>query len=156
MGKYSGKSCKLISIMGLVVLYFLAEVIVGYVIQSLSLVADAFHMLSDLIALVVGLVSARLTRMPRTARNTFGWQRADVVGTLINTVILSTLCFTIVVRAIERFIEPHFVHNPPLMLGIGIGGLVINLISMVILLTSGHGHSHSVPYETAPVEVWLR
>nr|AKN21627.1 slc30a-7 [Schmidtea mediterranea] len=153
MGKYNGKTCRLISIMGLVLAYFFAEVIVGYVIQSLSLVADAFHMLSDLIALVIGLISTRLTRMPRTSRNTFGWQRADVVGTLINTVILSTLCFTIVVRAVERFIEPHSVHNPKLMVGVGIGGLVINLISMTILLTKGHGHSHGHPYQHSPVEI---
>ena len=79
------------------------ELVVGYLTNSMALVADSFHMLSDVIALVVALVSIRIS--PREwSKNTYGWARAEVVGALINSVFLLALCFSITVEAIQRFL----------------------------------------------------
>ena len=76
---------------------------VGYITHSMALVADSFHMLSDVIALLVALVSIRIS--PKEwSKNTYGWARAEVVGALINSVFLLALCFSITVEAIQRFL----------------------------------------------------
>ena len=75
----------------------------GYITHSMALVADSFHMLSDVIALLVALVSIRIS--PKEwSKNTYGWARAEVVGALINSVFLLALCFSITVEAIQRFL----------------------------------------------------
>ena len=63
MGRYSGKTCRLISMMALTGSFFLVELIFGYVSNSLALVGDSYHMLSDLVALIVGLASVRVSRV---------------------------------------------------------------------------------------------
>ena len=65
-------------------------------------------------------------------RNTFGWARAEILGSLINSVFLLTLCFNIVIEAIKRYIEPQELHRIDLMLGVGAGGLLLNIISLII------------------------
>ena len=58
--------------------FFIAEITVGYMCHSLALVADSFHMLSDAFALVIGLVSVRLSKKDASNQFTFGWVRAEV------------------------------------------------------------------------------
>ena len=83
--------------------FMLVELVVGHITNSTALVADSFHMLSDVIALLIALVSVKLS--PREwSRNTYGWARAEVVGALINSVFLLALCFSITVEAIQRFL----------------------------------------------------
>ena len=83
--------------------YMLVELVVGYMTNSMALVADSFHMLSDVIALIVAFLSVRMS--PKEwSKNTYGWARAEVVGALINAVFLFALCFTISVDAIQRFL----------------------------------------------------
>merc|ERR1719244_2477695 len=77
----------------------------------MALVADSFHMLSDVIALVIAYVSVKMS--PREwSKNTFGWARAEVVGALVNAVFLVALCFSITVEALKRFIEYEELKNP--------------------------------------------
>ena len=54
MGRYSGKTCRLLFMLALTLSFFLVEIVVGYVTNSIALVADSFHMLSDVVALIVG------------------------------------------------------------------------------------------------------
>ena len=61
MGRYSGKTARLSCMLFLTSTYFLVEIIVGYVTNSMALVADSFHMLSDVLALVIGLFSGTTT-----------------------------------------------------------------------------------------------
>ena len=60
----------------LVGLYFIVELVVGHITKSNALVADAFHMLSDFIALIIALIAVRMSKKSST-RNTFGWVRAE-------------------------------------------------------------------------------
>lgn len=61
MGRYSGKKCRLITMFWLTTFFFLVEIIVGYVTNSMALVADSFHMLSDIAALVVAYLSVKVS-----------------------------------------------------------------------------------------------
>uniref|UniRef100_A0A8C6TRY5 Solute carrier family 30 member 1a n=1 Tax=Neogobius melanostomus TaxID=47308 RepID=A0A8C6TRY5_9GOBI len=93
--------------------FFIVEVVVSRMTSSLSMLSDSFHMLSDVIALVVALVAVRFAEKTQsTNKNTFGWIRAEVMGALVNAVFLTALCFTIVLEAIERFMEPHEIQGP--------------------------------------------
>ena len=86
------------------------ELVVGYLTNSMALVADSFHMLSDVIALLIALVSIKIS--PKEwSKNTYGWARAEVVGALINSVFLLALCFSITVEAIQRFLVSQLVRS---------------------------------------------
>lgn len=60
MGRYTGKKCRLISMFWLTTIFFIVEIVVGYVTNSMALVADSFHMLSDVAALVVAFLSVKV------------------------------------------------------------------------------------------------
>ena len=62
MGRYSGKSCRLLCMLSMTFAFFLVEIITGYITNSLALVGDSYHMLSDVVALLVGLASVRVTK----------------------------------------------------------------------------------------------
>lgn len=61
MGRYNGKKCRLITMFWLTTFFFLVEIIVGYITNSMALVADSFHMLSDIAALVVAYLSVKVS-----------------------------------------------------------------------------------------------
>ncbi len=101
---------------------------------SLALLADAAHMFADSSALVVALVASIIAARPANDRNTYGYQRAEVFGALINGVILILLCAWIVVEAIQRLVDPSEVEVAGgVMLIVAVAGLVANAISMWLL-----------------------
>jgi len=148
-GKFSGKKCRLISMFSLTTMFFFVEIIVGYWTNSMALVADSFHMLSDIAALVIAFISVRMA--PKSwSKNTFGWARAEVLGALVNAVFLVALCFSITVESLKRFHEPEEIHEPKVILGVGSLGLVVNLVGLCLFHEhgSGHGHSHGISRST--------
>ncbi|KAL7732299.1 hypothetical protein ACLKA6_018525 [Drosophila palustris] len=143
MSKYSGKKCRLLSMMWLTAFFFFVEIIVGYVTNSMALVADSFHMLGDIAALVISFLSVKMSPK-KWSKNTFGWARAEVLGALVNAVFLVALCFSITIEACKRFIEKEQIHKTELLLVVGVLGLIVNLIGLGLLYEHGghHGHSH--------------
>jgi zinc transporter 1 len=137
---FQTKTFRLLSMLSLTFTYFLVELIVGNITNSVALVADAFHMLSDVISLVIAIVAVRISKR-RSDINTYGWVRAEVVGANINTVFLLALCLTIVFDAIKRFITPERIERVDLLLIVGSIGLGINIIGL-FLFQGFHGHSH--------------
>lgn len=148
-GRYTGKKCRLICMFALTSSFFLVEIVVGYLTNSMALVADSFHMLSDIAALVIAFLSVRMA--PKSwSKNTFGWARAEVLGALVNAVFLVALCFSITVESLKRFYEPEDIHNPQLILWVGAMGLLVNLVGLCLFAQhgSGHGHSHGLSRST--------
>ncbi|XP_025834742.1 zinc transporter 1 isoform X4 [Agrilus planipennis] len=143
MGRYTGKKCRLLTMLSLTASFFFVEIVVGYITNSMSLVADSFHMLSDVIALVVAFLSVKMSPK-KWSKNTFGWARAEVLGALVNAVFLVALCFSITVEAFKRFIEIQTIHDPQLMVIVGGIGLLVNVIGLFLFHEHGssHGHSH--------------
>lgn len=133
MGRYSGATCRLWAMLVFTAAFFVAELVSGYLGNSIALLSDSFNMLSDLISLCVGLVSGRLARRARGGlRATFGYARAEVVGALSNAVFLTALCFTIFVEAVLRLARPERVDDPGLVLVVGALGLAVNVVGLLI------------------------
>ncbi|XP_028157462.1 zinc/cadmium resistance protein [Ostrinia furnacalis] len=143
MGRYSGKKCRLLSMLWLTSGFFIVELIVGYVTNSMALVADSFHMLSDVAALVIAFLSVKMSPK-KWSKNTFGWARAEVLGALVNAVFLVALCFSITVEAVKRFIEIEMIHDEKLLVAVGTLGLILNIVGLFLFHEHGssHGHSH--------------
>ncbi|NXY36377.1 ZNT10 protein, partial [Pomatorhinus ruficollis] len=133
MGRYSGKTCRLIFMLVLTVGFFVAELVSGYLGNSIALVSDSFNMLSDLISLCVGLSTGRIARRSRRGpRATYGYSRAEAVGALSNAVFLTALCFTILVDSILRLARPEPIDDAQLVLIVGTLGLAVNVVGLLV------------------------
>ncbi|KAL9555231.1 hypothetical protein MBANPS3_002442 [Mucor bainieri] len=121
--------------------FFLVEIVVGYYVSSLALIADSFHMLNDLISMCVALWAIKVAKKTQyDPKYSYGWQRAEILGALINGVFLLALCFTILIDSIERFVSPEPVTHPVMVLITGSAGLVANLVGLFLFHEHGHGH----------------
>jgi solute carrier family 30 (zinc transporter), member 1 len=129
--------------------FFVIELVVGIMIGSIALQADAFHMLSDLVALGMACYATSIVTKKETDKATFGMSRAEVIGGLVNSVFLLASCFFIALEVIQRFFEFEESHvqlaQIDLLMIVGGVGLGINFIGMIIFGICGdgsHGHSH--------------
>lgn len=139
----TGKELRIAALLVIDIAFFLLEAIVGYAVHSLALVADSFHMLNDIISLFIALWAVRVkSNKPADGKYTYGWQRAEILGALINAVFLLALCFTIIIEAIQRFFQPQTIESPKLVLIVGCMGLVSNFVGLVLFNEHGHSHSH--------------
>jgi len=109
------------------------EVIGGWWAGSLALMSDAGHMLTDSSSLAIGAVAAWMARRPASKMHSFGLQRAEVLGALINAVLMIAVVAAIAVSAIERFADPRDVAGVPVMVIAGIG-LLVNIAVAAILM----------------------
>ncbi len=139
-GHALGNAKRLIAAFFLIAFYTVAEALGGLYTGSLALLADAGHMLSDVAALGIAVAAVLLARRPASSRRTFGFYRAEVLGALINSVVLIGISIFIFVEAVERFREPPEVLGGSMLL-IAVGGLLVNLTGLLIL---GDGHQHSL------------
>ncbi|KAJ8289603.1 hypothetical protein GJAV_G00003250 [Gymnothorax javanicus] len=136
MGRYSGKTCRLIFMFILTAVFFVAEIVAGYMGNSVALVSDSFNMLSDLLSLCVGLTASRVSRRDGSGRCTYGLARAEVVGAFANAVFLAALCFSISVEAMKRLARPEAIADPSLVLVVGALGLAVNIVGLFIFQDS--------------------
>ncbi|NXY41355.1 ZNT10 protein, partial [Ceuthmochares aereus] len=134
MGRYSGRSSRLILMCVLSLGLFAVEISVAYVGNSLSLASDAFAVFSHLISMIVGLFGVRFSRIRWHKANTFGFSRADVLGAFGNSVFAAALMFSIFVEAIKRYINPQKTEKALLVLIVGIAGLFFNVFNYVIFM----------------------
>lgn len=109
--------------------------VVGAILTgSLALLADAAHMFTDASALVIALIASAVAARPADDRRTFGYQRAEVFGALINAIILILLSGWVAFEGIGRLVNPGDTEVAgPLMLVVAAVGLVANAISMWLL-----------------------
>lgn len=119
-------------------LILVAEVWGGLLTNSLALVSDGGHMLSDLLSLGMAFTALSLARRPPTERRTFGYHRFEILAALGNGLLLFAVAFYILYEAFGRLAQPEPVASLP-MLGIAAIGLLANVISMLIL--RHHGES---------------
>jgi cobalt-zinc-cadmium efflux system protein len=128
--------------LALVVAYMGAEVIGGLLANSLALLADAGHMLSDAGALALALVAIRMAERPPTAKHTYGYYRAEILAALANGATLMAIAFVIILEAYDRISNPPAVAGG-LMMTVAVGGLLINGAGLWIL-HSGRDESLNV------------
>jgi cobalt-zinc-cadmium efflux system protein len=112
--------------------YMVAEVVGGLLTNSLALLADAGHMLSDVAALGLSLFALWFASRPATPQRSYGYYRAEILAALVNGATLIAIAIFIIVEAYRRLRHPAEVQGA-LMMGIAAGGLVVNLIGLWIL-----------------------
>jgi cobalt-zinc-cadmium efflux system protein len=126
--------------LALAVGYMIAEVVGGLMTNSLALLADAGHMLSDAAALGLSLFALSIAERPPKAHRTFGYYRAEILAALVNGGMLVAISIMIFVEAFQRLRHP-----PPIqgmvMMAIALGGLAVNIVGLAIL---GHGREESL------------
>ncbi|CAI2176707.1 3685_t:CDS:2 [Funneliformis geosporum] len=128
--------------------FFIIEIVIGYWIKSLAIIADSFHMLNDILSLIVALYALKLaSKTTFSSKYSYGWQRAEVLGALVNGVFLMALCFSILIEAIERLFDVPEIKRPEIIFGVGCAGLFSNLIGLLLFHEHSHGHSHSHHHE---------
>ena len=121
----------LVLILGLMV----AEVVAGVPADSLALLSDAAHMLTDAGAIALALFAARLARRPASGGFTFGFQRAEILSAQVNGATLVGLAGLIVLEAIRRLVDPPEVAGLTVLL-VAIAGVAVNLAATRVLAGS--------------------
>ncbi|RIA81185.1 cation efflux protein [Glomus cerebriforme] len=145
------RQTRIIILLVLDILFFIVEISIGYWINSLAIIADSFHMLNDILSLIVAFYALKLaSKTSFSSQYSYGWQRAEILGALINGVFLMALCFTIFIEAVQRFFDPPEIKRPEFMLGIGTAGLISNIIGLLLFHEHGHGHSHGHSHDSKP------
>ena len=118
--------------------FFVVELGGGILTNSLALLADAGHMLSDVGALGLSLLALRWTARPPTAQKTFGYHRLEILVALVNGLVLWAMAGYIFFEAAQRLFQPPAISGSPLII-IASLGLMVNLFGMYVLLpTRGH------------------
>ncbi|KAJ2548736.1 Zinc resistance conferring protein [Coemansia sp. RSA 1933] len=138
------RSAKVSIMLALSATMFFVELVVGIIAGSITLIADSFHMLNDVLGMVIALWAIKMASSDKAVpNNTYGWQRAEILGALTNGVLLLGLCLTIYIDAIERFISIKEVNAPMLVMVVGCVGLAFNLMGLMLFHEHGHSHGHS-------------
>jgi cobalt-zinc-cadmium efflux system protein len=123
---------RLIIALALILGLMAAEVAAGIVADSLALLSDAGHMLTDAAALGMSLVALRLAQRPALGTMTFGLRRAEILSAQINGITLLVLAGLILFEAIRRMFSPPEV-DAELVLIVALGGIAVNLIATMTL-----------------------
>lgn len=119
--------------------FFVVELVTGLLFGSLALVADAGHMLTDVVALTMGLSALLLARHGRvTDGRSFGWYRAEVFTAVVNAVLLIGVGVFVLVEAIRRIGSDPEVPGGPMII-VAVLGLVANLVVMLLLRADAEG-----------------
>ena len=109
-----------------------AELLGAFWSGSLSLAADAGHMVVDASGLVIALIAARLMRRPRDEKHTWGWARSEVLAAALQAGMLLIISVMVVWEGAWRLLSPPEVEAGPMLL-VGIVGLLANVVSLAIL-----------------------
>ena len=115
--------------------FLVAEVVGGIVFNSLSLLADAAHMATDVTGLAIAMVAQGLIARPPSKRHSFGLQRAEVLGAGVNGLLLVATAIWIVIEAVRRLDDPLEVVGGGLLV-VAVLGLAVNVGSALVLARS--------------------
>lgn len=134
----------------LVGLFFVIELVAGLLTNSLALISDAAHMLTDLVGLGMALAAIHVANRPTVNRQqTFGLYRLEILAALANAVMLFGIGFYVLYEGIMRLRHPESIGSG-MMLVVAIGGLVVNVVSALLLR---EGASESLNVKGAYLEV---
>ena len=117
--------------------FMVAELVGGVLANSLALIADAGHMVSDAAALGLGLFAMWIASRPHTERRTFGFHRAEILAALVNGSLLVGIALFVSYHAVGRLREAQVVASGPVLI-IAALGLVVNVVALRILGVHRH------------------
>ncbi|KAJ0056545.1 hypothetical protein NL108_010366, partial [Boleophthalmus pectinirostris] len=114
----------------------------GYVSNSLAIMTDAVHMLTDVVGILFSLLALWLSTKPPTKRFTFGLHRLEVVSAVLSVMLIYILTAVLVFEAVQRTMSQDFDIDGDVMLITAAVGVAVNLIMGFLLNQNGHLHSH--------------
>ena len=123
---------RLLVSLGLNVLITAIEVVGGILANSLGLLSDAAHNLSDVVALALSYWALRLGRRLPTPRRTFAYKRAEILVALFNSAVLVAVSAYLIVEGIRRLADPQPVQGLTVMV-VAAGGLVVNIVAALLV-----------------------
>ncbi|XP_004709466.2 zinc transporter 4, partial [Echinops telfairi] len=127
----------------LYLLFMVGELVGGYIANSLAIMTDALHMLTDLSAIILTLLALWLSSKSPTKRFTFGFHRLEVLSAMISVLLVYILMGFLLYEAVQRTIHMDYEINGDIMLITAAVGVAVNIIMGFLLNQSGHLHSHS-------------
>ncbi|KYC63227.1 cation diffusion facilitator family transporter [Bacillus coagulans] len=119
---------------GLNVLFVAVEAIYGFFSDSLSLLADAGHNLSDVLGLIISWAAVWLGKKLPTKKRTYGFKKSSVIAALLNAIILLIAIGAIFVEAVQRFAHPEPVAGKTVM-AVAVIGIIINTITALLFMS---------------------
>lgn len=122
----------------------------AFFFNSLALLSDAAHMMTDVAALAIALMAVRIGDRPPDDRRTFGYKRLEILAAAFNALLLVAAAIYVFIEAVARFRDPEPVAAAG-MLWVAVGGLVANLLAMRLLMAS---RGESMAVKGAYLEVW--
>jgi cobalt-zinc-cadmium efflux system protein len=117
---------RLAAALALILAFMVAEVVAGLLADSLALLSDAAHMLTDAASLALALLAARLAARPPTGRFTFGLGRAEILSAQVNGALLLVLAGVLAIEAVQRFSQPPDVEGGVVLI-VGVVGAGVNV-----------------------------
>ncbi|MGJ5713386.1 cation diffusion facilitator family transporter [Staphylococcus auricularis] len=127
----------ILAISFIIILSFtIVEIIGGFLSNSLALMSDGLHIVSDTVSLGVALVAFYFSEKRVTFHKTFGYKRFEILAALFNGVTLFIVGIIIIIEAIQRFIEPEEVQSIEMFL-ISLIGLIVNIVVAWLMFKSG-------------------
>ncbi|MBU3750349.1 MAG: cation transporter [Mycobacterium sp.] len=130
---------RMIMAAGVLVVFFVIELATALAIGSLALLADAGHMLTDLVALFMGLAAVMMARRgSKSAARTYGWHRAEVFTAVANAVLLLGVAVFILYEAVERLGRAPNIPGWPMIL-VALAGLLANVVVVLLLRSHAEG-----------------
>jgi cobalt-zinc-cadmium efflux system protein len=117
--------------------YFFAEAIAGFLTNSLALLSDAGHMMSDIGAMSLSLFAFRMAQRPATLESTYGYHRVEILAALFNGLALWLIVGVIFTAAYNRLLDPPEVKSHGMII-VATVGLAVNIAAGMIL----HGSHH--------------
>ena len=116
-----------------------AELIGGIISGSMSLISDAVHNFSDVLALIISYIANRLTRKTATEEKTYGYRRSEILAAFINSATLIVLAVFILYQAVMRFFEPVEIAGD-LVIWLAASSIAVNGLSVLFIHRSTHGN----------------
>lgn len=123
--------------------FMCVELVGGYLSNSLAIMTDAAHLLSDLASFLISIVALVVARKAPTSSLSFGFHRAEILGAIVSVLLIWLLTGVLLYEAVERIRTPQDVDGKTMFIVATIG-LAVNIIMGMILMSSGHGHSHGL------------
>jgi len=135
--EFSSSQRNLLIVLAITSLVMIAEIVGGFLANSLALLSDAGHMVTDILAISLSIVALRFAQKPPTSSKTYGFYRLEILAAFFNGLLLLFISFYIFYEAYHRFLHPEEIKGL-FMLAVAVVGLLANGVGIIILSRSAH------------------
>ncbi len=143
--------CKLLIVSSVCLSFMVFEIVGGYYANSIAIMTDAAHMLSDVAGFMISYLAIYLGGRPSTFALSFGFHRAEILGALASILLIWGLIIWLFIEAIDRFIHLPEVDGEIMLITASVG-LACNFINIFLLHGCGsHSHTHHDHAEEKPL-----